>query len=122
MIIALQIIALIFAFTMVYFAVLHSKRGEISRGEVISWVIIWSLVIVIIIFPELFREFANTFFVTRVFDLMVIGGFIFVISLVSSAYIRTRRMEKKMEDLVRREALKNVNHKLRETKLQIKRT
>lgn len=107
---------------MVYFAVLHSKRGEISRGEVISWVIIWSLVIVIIIFPELFREFANTFFVTRVFDLMVIGGFIFVISLVSSAYIRTRRMEKKMEDLVRREALKNVNHKLRETKLQIKRT
>ncbi len=109
MIIGLQIIALVFAFTMVYFAVLHFKRGEISKGEIIAWVVMWTFAVVVIIFPELLREFASTFLVTRVFDLMVIGGFILVISMVASAYLRTKRLEKKLEDMIRREALKKVN-------------
>lgn len=106
MIIGLQIIALIFAFSMVYFAVLHYKRGELRRSEIISWVAMWSAAIVVIIFPELLRTFASTFLVTRVFDLMVISGFILVISMIGSAYLRTKRMEKKLEDMVRKEALK----------------
>lgn len=106
MIIGLQIIALIFAFAMVYFALLHYKRGEIRKSEIISWVGIWIAAIVVIIFPELLRAFASTFLVTRVFDLMVVGGFILVISMVASSYLRTKKLEKKMEDLVRREALK----------------
>lgn len=106
MIITLQIIALIFSFSMVYFAVLHYKRGEISKSEIIAWLIIWSSATVIIIFPELLRRFASTFLVTRVFDLMVIGGFVLVISLVSSAYVRTKKLEKKIEDMIRQEALR----------------
>lgn len=106
MIIGLQIIALIFAFSMIYFVVLHFKRGEISKSEIISWIIMWAAAIVIIVFPELLRKFASTFLVTRVFDLMVIAGFILVISLVTSSYIRTKKLEKKLEDMVRREALK----------------
>ena len=106
MIIGLQIIALIFAFSMIYFVVLHFKRGEISKSEIISWIIMLAAAIVIIVFPELLRKFASTFLVTRVFDLMVIAGFILVISLVTSSYIRTKKLEKKLEDMVRREALK----------------
>jgi hypothetical protein len=106
MIIGLQIIALIFAFSMIYVAVLHFKRKEISRGETYSWVVMWVVAIVVIIFPELLRSFASTFLVTRVFDLMVIAGFILVITMVGSAYIRTKKMENKLEDMIRREALK----------------
>lgn len=105
MIIGLQIIALLFAFSMVYFAILHYKRGEINATEIISWLIMWAIAIVVIIFPELLRSFASTFLVTRVFDLMVIGGFILVISIVSVAYVRTKKLEKKLEELVRKEAL-----------------
>jgi len=86
--------------------VLHFKRGEISKSEIVSWIIMWAAAIVIIVFPELLRKFASTFLVTRVFDLMVIAGFILVISLVTSSYIRTKKLEKKLEDMVRREALK----------------
>jgi hypothetical protein len=107
MIIGLQIIALIFAFSMIYVASLHYRRHELSKIEVVSWTVMWAAAIVIIIFPELLRHFASTFLVTRVFDLMVIGGFILVISLVGSAYVRTKKNEKKLEDLVRREALKD---------------
>lgn len=105
MIIGLQIIALIFSFSMVYFALLHYKRGEIRKSEIISWVGIWTAAIIVIIFPELLRAFASTFLVTRVFDLMVVGGFVLVISMVSSTYLRSKRLEKKMEDLVRSQAL-----------------
>jgi hypothetical protein len=36
------------------------------------------------------------------------GGFVLVISMVAIAYIRTRRIEKKLEDLIRKEALKGL--------------
>ena len=107
MIIGLQIIALLFAFSMVYFAVLHYKRGEINGMEITSWLTIWTFAVIITVFPELLRSFAKTFLVTRVFDLMVIGGFIVVISMVASAYIRTKKNEKKLEELVRKLSLKN---------------
>ena len=106
MIIGLQVIALLFAFSMIYFAVLHYKRAEINGMEIGSWLVMWTGAIVIVIFPELLKTFASTFLVTRVFDLMVIGGFILVISMVASAYVRTKKLEKKLEDLIRCEALK----------------
>ena len=106
MIIGLQIIALLFAFSMVYLSVLHFKRGELSGTEIFSWLVMWTVAIIVIVFPELLQSFARTFLVTRVFDLMVIGGFILVISIASMAYVRTKRLEKKLEDLVRRESLK----------------
>src|SRR3990167_10977732 len=101
MIIGLQIIAILFAFSMVYFAVLHYKRGELNGVEIWSWLVMWAFAVVVVVFPEILRPFARTFLVSRVFDLMVIGGFILVISLVGSAYVRTKRLEKKLEDMVR---------------------
>lgn len=106
MIIGLQIIAILFAFSMIYFAVLNYKRGELNGVEIIGWLVIWVGTIIIVIFPELLQSFAKTFLVARVFDLMVIGGFIFVISLVGSSYVRTKRNEKKLEELVRKLSLK----------------
>lgn len=96
---------------MIYFAVLNYRRKELGRIEFYSWVILWALAIVVVIFPELLRAFSMTFLVTRVFDLMVIGGFILVISMVAGSYMRTKRNEKKLEELVRRDALKSARTK-----------
>ncbi len=111
MILGLQIIAIIFAFLMIYLAILHRRRGEIDRTEIISWVTIWIVTIFIVIFPEILRTFAKTIFITRLFDLMVVGGFVLVIAMVTRTYVSTKRMEKKLEDYVRQEALKNVKKK-----------
>ena len=105
MIIGLQVIAILFALSMIYFALHSYKRGELGSMEISSWLVMWTLAIIIVIFPELLRTFASAFLVTRVFDLMVIAGFILVIGIVAGAYIRTKRLEKKLEELVRREAL-----------------
>lgn len=109
MIIGLQVISILFALCMIYFALHSYKRGELGAMEITSWLVVWAFAIVVVIFPELLRRFALTFLVTRVFDLMVIGGFILVIGLVGSAYIRTKRLEKKLEELVRKLSLKKRN-------------
>lgn len=108
MIIGLQLAAIIFALIMIYFAYLHYSRGELNGIEILSWLLIWVVTICIVVFPELLKTFAQTFAISRVFDLMVVGGFIIVISIVYMAYVRTKRLEKKLEDYVREEALSEV--------------
>lgn len=107
MIIGLQIIAILFSFCMIYFAVLSYKKHELNGAEIASWIIMWLGTIVVVVFPELLRTFSMTFLVTRVFDLMVIGGFVVVLSMVASAYLRTKRSEKKIEEMVRKIAIKD---------------
>lgn len=106
MIIGLQIVAILFSLTMVYFAVLNYRRGEINGAEIVGWLVIWLGTIFVVIFPELLQTFAKTFLFARVFDMMVAGAFIIVISMVASAYMRTKRNEKKLEELVRKLSLK----------------
>lgn len=113
MILGLQIIVIIFALIMIYFAYLHYARGELNGLEVISWYVIWVVTIGIVIFPELLQTFARTFAISRVFDMMVIGGFVLVISIISASYIKTRRLEKKLEAFIRSEALKGLKGEVR---------
>lgn len=107
----LQIIAIAFSLSLIYFAILHYKREEIDALEAYIWTGIWTAAILVVLFPDVIRTFAKTFFITRLFDLMVVAGFIVVIAMVYKAYIKVRKMEKKMEDLVRKEALENASQK-----------
>lgn len=109
MITGLQIIAIVFSLIMIYLSYLHYQRKEIGKVEFMSWWIIWTGAMVIIIFPKLLRGFAGTFLITRVFDFMVIGGFILVITLSYLAYVKHKSLERKIEKLVREQALKEKN-------------
>jgi hypothetical protein len=106
--IGLQLIVIIFALIMIYFAYLHYSRGELNGIEMLFWLVIWLASIGIVIFPDFLRTFARTFAITRLFDLMIAGGFIIVIPLIYVSYIRARRLERKLEDLIRKEALSQV--------------
>jgi hypothetical protein len=74
--------------------------------EIASWISIWIAVILIVIFPEIIRVYASSFAISRVLDLLIGGAFIVLFIMVSSAYIRVSRLEKRIEDLVRKLALK----------------
>ena len=111
MILGLQMTAIVFALVMIYLSLLHFKKGQLNGMEILSWIVIWLVAIFVVAFPEILRTYARAFAITRVFDLMVIGGFILVISMVSAAYVRTKRMEKKLEELIRKDALKDMKKK-----------
>lgn len=110
MILGLQIIALIFSLIMIYFAYLHYRRGEINGLEILFWFVAWMGAIFMALFPEVFRIFSATIAVSRAFDLAMIGGFILVIPLTYLAYIRTKRLEKKFEELIRENTLKDIKN------------
>lgn len=111
MIYLLQILAILFSLGMIYFALLHFRRNEISSVEMGSWTLVWLLLIVVAFFPDFIRQFARTFLFTRLFDLLVVGGIALCIFMVARAYLTSRRLEKKLEEYVRKEALKNVGKK-----------
>lgn len=108
MILGLQLIALIFALIMIYFAYLHYRKGTINGLEILFWLIIWSGAIFIVLFPNIVKTFSETIAISRAFDLAVIGGFILVITIVVSSYMRTKNLEKKLEELVREVAIKEL--------------
>lgn len=108
MILGLQVIALIFSLVMIYFAYLHFRRGEINVLEILFWFTAWVGAIFMALFPEIFRIFSAKIAISRAFDLAMIGGFILVIPAVYSAYIRTKKIEKKLEELVREEAKREI--------------
>ncbi len=106
MILGLQIIGILFSLIMIYFALLHYKKGQLNGMEISSWIIIWVIVILVVIFPEVVRIYAMSFAVSRVLDLLIAGAFVVVFIMVSSAYIRVSQLEKRIEELVRKLALK----------------
>ncbi len=108
MILGLQVIALIFALIMIYFSYLHYRKGDINGIEILFWLIAWVGAILIIFFPNIFSAFAKTIAISRAFDLAVLGGFIIIIPLVYSAYIRSKRIEKRVEEFIRQESLKDL--------------
>ena len=106
MIIGLQIIGFIFALLMIYLSIVHYKKGSLNGMEIAVWLIIWGIVIIAVVFPEILRTYSQAFAISRLLDLLTVGGFILVISMVSASYIRTKNVEKKIEDMIRSEALK----------------
>lgn len=112
MIVGLQVIALVFSLIMIYFAYLHFRRGEINTLELLFWFAAWMGATFIAIFPDIFRTFSATIAISRAFDLAMIGGFILLTPLVYMAYIRTKRIERKLEELIREEAKRELKIKI----------
>ena len=111
MIVGLQISAVIFSFVMIYFALIHFKKNTLNKSEFIIWGAIWLIVIFIVLFPDVIRAFAREFLFARLFDMLVAGGFILVIALAAKSYITTKKLEKKLEKLVRKNAIKRFKNK-----------
>lgn len=116
MILGLQITGVIFSLIMIYFALIHYKKGSLNGLEMGVWLVIWLTVIAISIFPEIFRVYSRAIAVSRLLDLLIAGGFVLVITMVASAYIRTNLLEKKFEAFIRNNSLKSLKLKLKRLK------
>lgn len=110
-ILGVQIIAILFAIFMIYVAFLHWKRRDINGGEIFFWVILWLGFIIITLFPDILQNITQKLFFTRVMDFLMVVAFMILAFLGFQNYISNKRMEKKIEELVRKQAIKNVEKK-----------
>lgn len=105
--IGIQIVAIIFSLWMIYFSFLHYRRKEFSKTEFFVWQLLWLGLIAVVIYPSSVKFILETFKISRTFDLVVIVGIVVLFGVTFRNYVLLRRMEKKIEEAVRRESLKD---------------
>jgi len=106
--IGIQILAIIFALWMIYFSYLHFRRGEFKRIEFVLWQLLWIGLVIVVIFPKSVKFILETFSITRTFDLVVVVGIVVLFGVTFRNYVIVKRIEKKVEDVIRHEALKDI--------------
>ena len=109
--IGIQIAAIIFVLWMTYFSYLHFRRKEFSFTEFIFWQMILAGLAIVVIFPKSVDFILKKFSITRTFDLVVIVGIVTLFGITFRNYVLLRRTERRLEDLVRKDALQSINKK-----------
>lgn len=104
----IQILGVIFALFMGYFSFVYFKRREFSLPVLILWEILWFALIFVTIFPTSTNFFLEKLGLARAMDFFMILGFMVVLGLSFYNYIVVGRLQKKIEKLVRKEALKGL--------------
>jgi len=110
-ILGVQIIALFFAFFMIYIAFLHWKRKDIKSKEVLTWMLLWAGFIVITLYPTILTGLTSELFFIRIMDFVMFIAFIIITFFVFNNYVNNRKLERKIESLVRQEALRSIKKK-----------
>jgi len=106
MILGVQIIGVLFGLFMIYLTFLYKKRGEIDQKESAFWFLVWIAFILVSIFPNFLVPLAERLSFSRVMDMLVILGFVFVIGISFYNYHTLRKTQKKVEEMVRKFAFK----------------
>ena len=108
MILGVQIIGILFGLFMAYFIFLHYKRKEFGRSQFVIWQIIWIGFILAVIFPNLLGTLISELGIVRAMDFFMIAGFMFLMLLTVNNYFIVNKINKKLEENTRKEALKNI--------------
>jgi hypothetical protein len=111
-----QSIAVMFGLFMMYIINVQKRKAQLSPTEISFWVALWSLFIILSIFPNLLLGVTQTLNFTRVFDLLVVGAFMVLTSLTLFLYVMNKTLQKQIEELVKSLSIKNVHDKTNQKK------
>ncbi|MDP7179645.1 MAG: DUF2304 domain-containing protein [Candidatus Woesearchaeota archaeon] len=111
-ILGIQILGTLFGIFMIYYTFLHHKRKELTAKEYLFWVILWSLFLILTLFPNLVSPFIKSIGFARTLDFFIVAGFMFLIGSLFYIYLLVRGNQKKVENIVRKIAIeKNEENK-----------
>lgn len=111
MVLGIQIAGFLFGLFMIYYSFLNYKRKQFTPKEFAFWLFLWLIFIVITLFPFILEPIVRTFGFFRTLDLLIIGGFLFLILAIFYTYTITRKNQKQLETIVRTMAMKIRNRK-----------
>lgn len=106
MVLGVQILGVLFGLFMLYYSFLHFKRKEFNSGAFAFWLIIWAVLVLFSVFPGILDPIASSLNFIRVMDMLVVLGILFVISVTFYNFAITKKTEKKVEEIVRKLAIK----------------
>jgi hypothetical protein len=104
-----QMIAIIFAVFMIYVIRVKSKKYKLANLEIMGWYGIWGGFIVLALFPNLLLGVVTVLNFSRVFDLLVVLAFMILSGLLVYVYFLLKDFQIKLEQMVRKEAIKTTS-------------
>ncbi len=102
----IQVVGLIFALGILYVVFLNFKRKEITGIEFVGWVLLWAVFLLLTFIPRIVDPILQPLHIVRALDLYIIIGFMVLVAFHFHTYSQLKKMQKKVEKLVRRIALK----------------
>jgi hypothetical protein len=108
----IQLVGIFFALIMIYFTYLYYKREQYELRGLVVWMVIWIGFIVLVMFPSTIYGIMDTLSIGRTIDFFVIGGFFFFSGIIFYLYLIVKKMEKRVEKLVRKIAIEDKKKKL----------
>lgn len=106
MVLGIQIVGVLFALAMLYLSFVQFKKKNFSSHEFIFWAILWVIIAITSMMPESLQKVTSALDVSRPFDLIVLLGFVLLTLLTFLNYLQNKKNQRKVEELVRRIALK----------------
>lgn len=106
--ITLQLIALLVGLAAIHLTYLYYKRMHFTKPEVLFWVLLWVAFMGAAMFPRSLQPLVGVLSLQRSMDLFMIVGFMVLFVLSFHNYVVNNRQEKRVEKLIRRLALKDL--------------
>jgi hypothetical protein len=89
----------------------RATQDVISRREAVAWSVLWFGAAVVILLPQTTTVVANFFGVGRGADFVLYGAVILLFVLVFKLFVAMDSLERKLTDVVRRDALRDFEEK-----------
>ncbi len=107
----IQLLGILFSVAMMYFTFVKYKRKEINRGEFATWFVGWILLLALAISPALLDPIIGRLNFYRRLDFFVVIGFFTILGLSFYTYSLVTKMERKLEQFVRHQAIEEAKEK-----------
>ena len=111
-----QILGALFGLLLLYLAFVHQKRREFTIKEWVAWSGLAIVFIIFAVFPQVLDPITVRLRFFRTLDLMVILGFMFMVVAIFYTYALARSNQKKMEFVIRTEAINDALKKIKKRK------
>jgi hypothetical protein len=105
----IQVVAIAFALLMGYQTYIDLRRGELTLAGGVMWLALWLGLFLVSLLPGVFEHLNGVVRVARLLDLVVIVGMLAFSALTYRVYLATRRLERRLDALVRELALGGVD-------------
>ncbi len=113
MLVSVQILGILFSLVMIYFTFLFYKRNNYSNQSLVIWIVVWLGFLVLVTFPKTIYGLMEIMQIKNTADFFVIIGFLFFAVMIFYLFTTTKRMEQKVEVIVRELAIKEQKKKRR---------
>lgn len=112
--IPIQLIAITFSLIALFFTYIHYRKKDFEKKEMIAWAVIWIAFMGVAIFPQAVSPYVQELGFSRLMDFIVMIAFVVSFIVLLHNYIVVHCLERRIEDLVRQLALKDLEKERKE--------